>query len=109
LTTLSKKILSETANLYGYTEEYAPKFRSTPTAFHVIFRNMNYNLDCASEQVSEQGGEQVSDQHNRFKKVLYYCETPRARSEIQAHIGIASRRFLADSILKPLLESGQLR
>jgi len=104
-----KKIRDETSYLHGYTDEFAPRFKSTPTAFHVILKNMNYSLNSASEQVSEQGSEQVSDQDDRFNKVLSYCETPRARSEIQSYIGISSRRFLADSILKPLLESGQLK
>ena len=37
-----KKIRVETSYLHGYTEKYAPEFRSTPTAFHVILKNMNY-------------------------------------------------------------------
>ena len=38
-----KKIRTETSHLFGYAEEYAPEFRSTPTAFHVILKNMNYD------------------------------------------------------------------
>jgi len=38
-----RKIRTETSYLYGYTEEHAPEFHSTPTAFHVILKNMNYN------------------------------------------------------------------
>jgi len=100
-----KKIRLETSYLHGYTEEHAPKFRSTPTAFHVVFRNMNYDLNSASEQVSEQVGEQ----DERLAKVLLYCETAKSRNDIQDFIGISSRRFFAENILKPLLESGQLR
>jgi ATP-dependent DNA helicase RecG len=37
-----KKIRNETANLYGYTDAFAPKFKSTRTAFHVTLKNMNY-------------------------------------------------------------------
>jgi hypothetical protein len=40
----AKKIRLETSYLHGCTEEYSPEFRSTPTEFHVIFKNMNYNL-----------------------------------------------------------------
>ena len=104
-----KKIRLETSYLYGYTEENAPKFRSTPTAFHVILKNMNYNLDSTSEQVSEQFGEQDDMQKSRIKKILHYCETARSRFEIQEIIGISSRRFFAENILMPLLESGQLQ
>lgn len=41
-----KKIRRETSDLYGYTEEYAPKFLSAATAFRVIFKNMNYNNEA---------------------------------------------------------------
>ena len=99
-----KKIRNETSYLYGYTDELAPKFISTPTAFHVILKNMNFNLNSASEQVSEQAGEQV----DKFKKVIDYCETPKTRNDIQKYIDISSRRFFSENILKPLLESGQL-
>jgi predicted HTH transcriptional regulator len=37
-----RKIREETANLYGYTDELAPKFVSTASAFHTILKNMNY-------------------------------------------------------------------
>ena len=37
-----KKIRAETEKLYNYTTAYVPVFHSTPTAFNVIFRNMNY-------------------------------------------------------------------
>jgi len=104
-----KKIRNETSYLHGYTDELAPKFISTPTAFHVVLKNMNYSLDSASEQVCEQVSEQVDEQEERYKKVLSYCEKPRTRSEIQSHIGISSRRFLADNILNPLLESERLK
>jgi ATP-dependent DNA helicase RecG len=99
-----KKIRNETSYLNGYTEELAPKFLSAPTAFHVILKNMNYSLDSTSEQAGEQAGEQGE----KFKKVLAYCETAKARNDIQRHLGISSRRFLAENILKPLLESGRL-
>jgi ATP-dependent DNA helicase RecG len=44
-----KKICTETSYLYGYTEEYFPTFSSTPTAFHVILKNMNYLLTSKSD------------------------------------------------------------
>ena len=38
-----KKIHIETSHLHGYTDDYAPRFVSTPSAFHVILKNMNYS------------------------------------------------------------------
>jgi len=107
------KILTETANLYGYTDALAPVFKSTPTAFHVILKNMNFNLLSASEQVSEQVGEQVSEQvgelDTRVEKLLDFCAIARTRSEMQELISISSRVFFSKNYLQPLLDAGKLR
>jgi ATP-dependent DNA helicase RecG len=100
-----KKIRSETANLYGYTDEYAPEFRSTPTAFHVILKNMNYNLHGDTTQDTTQ----VATQDERLVSLIQFCAEPKSRDEMQTHIGIANREHFRKAILKPLLESGQLK
>jgi len=69
-----EKILNTTSVLYGYTEEHKPVFRSTPTSFHVILRNMNYNLDSASEPVNDQ---------DKIKEILLFCKNPRTRKNIK--------------------------
>jgi ATP-dependent DNA helicase RecG len=56
-----KKIRSETASLYGYTDEYAPLFISTPTAFHVILKNMNYGRDTATQIEPSQVADKLAD------------------------------------------------
>jgi len=104
-----KKIRMETSYLHGYTEEYAPKFRSTATEFHVILKNMNYNLRGATIQDNTQVTMQDNTQDGRTVAILNYCEIPRSRDEIQIHIGITNREYFRKSILKPLLESKQLR
>jgi ATP-dependent DNA helicase RecG len=101
-----KKIRDATADLYGYTDEFAPRFKSTQTAFHVILKNMNYvdshgDLDGATMQVTMQD--------ERITSLLEYCNAPRTREEMQQHLGMANRDYFRKSILKPLLESGQLR
>jgi ATP-dependent DNA helicase RecG len=96
-----KKIRLETSYLYGYTEEYAPEFRSTPTAFHVTFKNMNYNLHGKAGQ--------DTGQDNRFAALLDYCVSLRTKKEMQGFIGIASREHFEKTFLKPLLNAGQLR
>jgi ATP-dependent DNA helicase RecG len=100
-----KKIRNETENLYGYSEEYAPEFCSTPTAFHVILKNMNYDLHGTTTQDTTQ----VTMQDNRATEILNFCKIPRSRDEIQLHIGITNREHFRKSILKPLLDSKQLR
>ena len=94
----------ETSYLHGYVKEYAPKFRSTPTAFHVIFRNMNYNLNGATNQDTNQD----KFYNMRIITLLDYCAIERTREEIQQHIGINNRGYLRENILKPLLNEGKL-
>ena len=54
-----KKMRLETSYLHGYTDEYAPKFESTPTAFHAIFRNMNYNREENNSKVADKVADKV--------------------------------------------------
>jgi ATP-dependent DNA helicase RecG len=102
-----KKIRDATANLYGYTDDFAPEFRSTATEFHVILKNMNYDLRTdlrsASTQVSTQ-----DEQDGRLTSLLEFCAVPRTREEMQRYYGIATREYFRKNILKPLLDSGKL-
>jgi len=59
-----------TVYLFGYTEEYAPEFKSTSTAFHVIFKNLNYNADKASHYDSAQVAMNVVIENERSKRIL---------------------------------------
>ena len=100
-----KKILSATADLYGYTEVYAPEFKSTSTAFYVILKNMNYNLHSNAMQDTTQ----VTTQDKRESDLIEFCVVPRTRDEMQEYIGITNREHFRKMILKPLLNSGQLK
>ena len=100
-----KKIRMETANLYGYTDEHAPEFHSTPTAFHVILKNVNYDLHGDTGQVTGQ----VTGQDKRLDALVEFCAEPRTRKELQEFIGIASREHFNKMLLSPLLESGRLK
>jgi ATP-dependent DNA helicase RecG len=104
-----KKIRDATADLYGYTDDFAPGFRSTRTAFHVILKNMNYNLRTDLRSASTQDSTQVTTQDERLVSLLEFCSVPRTRDEMQRHYGIATREYFRKNVLKPLLESGQLR
>lgn len=100
-----RKIREETERLFGYTDDYAPKFVSTASAFHVILKNMNYNLHGSTVQVTTQ----VTTQDERTKQLIEYCLEPKSRDEMQQFIGIANREYFRKYILKPLLESGVLK
>jgi len=48
-------------------------------------------------------------QDNRFKKLIYYCNEPRTRNDMQEFIGITNRGYFRKNILNPLLEQGVLK
>ena len=100
-----RKIREETSHLYGYTEEHEPEFLSTPSAFHVTMKNMNYDLRSGSTQVSTQ----VTTQDERTKRLVEFCSEPRTRDEMQQFVGIETREYFRRVILKPLLDSKILK
>ena len=89
-----KKIRNETASLYGYTEDFAPTFKSTRTAFHVIIRNMNFNLHGSTTQDTMQ----VATQDKRTERLLEFCSEPRSRDEMQQFIEITNREHFRKAI-----------
>jgi ATP-dependent DNA helicase RecG len=106
-----KKIRNETAGLYGYTDDFAPEFRSTVTAFHVILKNMNYGLRAGLEgdlRAAHQDTAQVTAQVERTEQLLVFCSEPKTRDEMQQFMGIAHREHFRKAILRPLLASGEL-
>jgi len=100
-----KKICEATAELYNYTDDFAPRFVSTRTAFHVVLNNMNYDLVSKSDQVSDQD----TDQDERIVSILEFCFVARTRDEMQQHLGISHRDYFRKTILRPLLDSKRLK
>ena len=41
-------------------------------------------------------------------KVLNYCEMPKSSKEIREYVGLSSKTYVVDSIIKPLLKAGML-
>ena len=68
--------------------------------FHVILKNMNYDLHGTTTQ--------VTGQDKRTASLIEFCVTPRTRKEMQEFVGIASREHFNKTLLMPLLEAGQL-
>jgi len=60
-------------------------------------------------QASGQASGQVSGHDERLSLLLEYCSVPRSRDEMQQHYGISSRDYFRKNVLKPLLESNQLK
>lgn len=107
-----KKIRNETAELYGYTEDYAPSFISTRTAFHVILKNMNYNPSTSAAEVSTEVSAEVSAEvklaPDKLNSLLAFCSSPRSRKEMQSYCGIKSDEYFRKTVINPMLSSGLL-
>lgn len=97
-----KKIIDETAKLPGYTEKLKPEFRSTPSEFHVIMKNVNY-IETKSSLTKD------SPQENIFDKILEFCVIPKSRKEICKHLGYKNLTYFSRHFLKPLIDQGKLK
>jgi ATP-dependent DNA helicase RecG len=120
-----KKIRNETANLYGYKDELAPRFESTRTAFHVTFKNMNYNLREAEEQdvgqAAREYGEEMLEEESvslymeiRLKPIVLsalidFCAVARTRKQMQEFCGIKSDEYFRKHIVVPMLGQGIIK
>lgn len=68
----------------------------------------------ATAQATPQATPQANPQANpqalleRQEDILLFCDTPRNRDEIMAHIGLNNRKYFRIEILAPLIESGKL-
>ena len=88
---------------YGLPE---PEFYEERDSFKVIFRNTSTKLEQqVSGQVSGQVGGQVGEQQ---KLVLNFCIEQKSTKEIMLHLGINSRRYIREKIIKPLVDEGRL-
>lgn len=97
-----KKIIDETAKLPGYTEKLKPEFRSTPSEFHVIMKNVNY-IETKSSLTKD------TPQENVFDKILEFCVIPKSRKEICEHLGYKNLTYFSRHFLKPLIDQGKLK
>ena len=79
-----------------------PEFYEERDSFKVLFRN-------TSVVENLQIGAQTHNTIDELKaKVLNYCEIPRSSKEIREYVGLSSKTYVADSIIKPLLKEGML-
>ena len=99
-----RKIVSETEKLPGYTAAYKPEFSSAATDFRVILKNVNYNLEGDTHQVTNQD----SELSTVSKQILDFCTTPKPKRVLTAFCGFKDLRNFTLKHINPLLESGQL-
>ena len=65
--------------------------------------------DQESGQESGQEGGQENNQIEEYKmKVLEYCTSPKSMNDIKQYLGLVSRRYVREKIVKPLIEDKKL-
>jgi ATP-dependent DNA helicase RecG len=94
-----------------YTEGADKKNRQIKQADNADADTLCDDLRTAQESghVSGHEGGHVSGHDERILLLLEYCTIPRSRDEMQRFYGISSRDYFHTHVLKPLLESGQLK
>jgi predicted HTH transcriptional regulator len=62
----------------------------------------------ASMATGGYAGGHAGEQADLFDATLRFCSVPRTRNEIREHLGLQSRRYVLEEVIRPLLESGRL-
>ncbi|MCL1917397.1 MAG: putative DNA binding domain-containing protein [Peptococcaceae bacterium] len=99
-------------NLYKYAKIYSggePELIEGDVFKTVIPLKLGPNATEDLRSDLRTGSAQVGAQDERLSMLLDYCAIPRSRDEMQQHYKISSREYFRNNVLKPLLESGQLK
>ena len=91
-------------NIYKYSKKY---FGSEPKLLEDGIFKIIFKVDKFNTQVTTQVTTQVELTQNQIL-VLKFCNVPRKREEIQAHLNMSNREHFRKSIISPLLEYGFL-
>ncbi|MDO9011768.1 MAG: putative DNA binding domain-containing protein [Gallionella sp.] len=79
-------------------------YQFTPNFIRLVFPFAE-GFDQVTGQASDQAGDQAGDQAD---KLLVFCTTPRSVSEIMQHLGLGHRTYFRNTLLNPLIASGNL-
>jgi len=89
-------------NLYEYTKIYSGGFPS------LIEDDLFETIVPMQEEPSVHDG--VHDGvHDKKTNLLKFCTTPKSLDEMQKHIGITSRAYFRNNLLKPLIDKQLLK
>lgn len=69
-----RKIISETEKLLDYTEDLRPEFHPFTTDFHIVPKNVNYNI-VARDHISDYDIEHDAQR----TAMLDFCRTPKSK------------------------------
>ena len=97
------KIVNDTAELPGYTDDLKPEFRSDQRSFTVVIKNVNY-LGTKSQDKT-----QVRTQDKMQDEILAFCNVPRSKAEIMERFDYKNAKSFTKLYLAPLIQSGQIK
>ncbi len=88
---------------YGLPE---PEFYEERDSFKVIFRNQTefQTLYNNLESGAQSGAQTLGVSQDIIDKILNFCIEPRTAQEIRNHIGILSKRYVGENIIRPLID-----
>ena len=86
-----------------------PEFYEERDCFKVVFKNsIKYQEELLSgAQSGAQSGQQILLSGTQIK-VLEYCNEAKSAKEIKEYLDIASKRYVGEKVLKPLIDLGML-
>lgn len=99
-----------------------PEFINERGTFKVIFygsesdkvegksgKEEEKNINNTNKNSTLIKSDKVKKESKYSEKVLEYCVIEKSKKEIMAYIGINSQSYMSEKILKPLIESGELK
>lgn len=85
----------------------APIFENRRNEFVVILFNEINSVDTPSTQSPR--NHPASSDEERMCAILTFCQTPKTRKEIAAHLGLKTIFFISGKYLQPLVNAGKLK
>ena len=94
-----------------------PEIKATPGSVTMVVRGSEHYMELLKNNLGTNIGTDIGTNIGRSaydeegidkERLLAFCDVPRSKTEIQAHLGIKSESYTRQKILLPLLESGEL-
>lgn len=82
---------------------------ATPSREHDAIHDSEHDGEHDSEHDGAQDAARSRTTDATQERLVAFCNVERTRQEILDYLGLASRRYLLEKYLKPLLQSGRLR
>ena len=94
-----------------------PEIKATQGSVTMVVRGTEHYMELLKNNLGTNIGTDIGTNIGRSaydeegidkERLLAFCDVPRSKTEIQAHLGIKSESYTRQKMLLPLLESGEL-